>query len=167
MAIRLSKILFVFSAALFGTLVGIDNIIDYQINFASVQHVLMMDTVFSDNNSMWRAIKTPWLHHLGFWIIILTELAIGVLGFWGSIELWQSRQDANLFNQQKTKAIWSLTLGVLLWFTGFMVIAGEWLLMWQSKDWNAQQAAFRFAVPFLLGLIFVSLKDEDLQDNQN
>jgi len=47
------------------------------------------------------------------------------------------------------------------------VIAGEWLLMWQSKDWNAQQAAFRFAVLFLLGLIFVSLKDEDLQDNQN
>ena len=161
MAIRLSKILFVVSAALFAALAGIDNILDYQINFASVQHVLVMDTIYPDNNSMWRAIETPWLHHLGFWLIILTELAIGILGFWGSIELWQARHDANLFNKQKSKAVWALTLGILLWFTGFMVIAGEWFLMWQSEDWNAQQAAFRFVVPFLLGLIFLTEKDHN------
>ena len=161
MAIRLSKILIVVSAALFGALAGIDNIIDYQINFASVRHTLLMDTVFPDNNSMWRAIESPWLHHLAFWFIILTELTIGILGFWGAYELWQARHNANSFNAQKAKAVWALTLGVLLWFTGFIVIAGEWFLMWQSAEWNAQQAAFRFAALFFLGLIFLAQKDRD------
>ena len=79
MAIRISKILFVFSAALFAGLVGIDNILDYQINFTSVQHVLMMDSVYPHNNSMWRAVESVWLHHLAYWLIILTELVVAVL----------------------------------------------------------------------------------------
>ena len=160
-AIRISKILFVFSAALFAGLVGINNILDYQINFASVQHVLMMDSVYPDNNSMWRVVESTWLHHLAYWLIIVTELVIAVLGFWGAFELWQVRHDAVAFNRQKVKPVWALTLGVLLWFTGFMVIAGEWFLMWQSKEWNAQQAAFRFTVMFLLILVFLVQKDQD------
>lgn len=160
-AIRLSKILLVFSAALFAALVGVDNILNYQINFASVQHVLMMDTVYPDNNSMWRAVETPWLHHLAYWLIILTELAIAVLGFWGAFELWQVRHDVVAFNNRKAKSIWALTLGILLWFTGFIVVAGQWFLMWQSTEWNAQQAAFRFAASFLLILIFLVIKDQD------
>jgi predicted small integral membrane protein len=34
--------------------------------------------------------------------------------------------------------------------------------MWQSKDWNGQDAAFRFYVTVLGVLIFVSLPDGDL-----
>lgn len=160
-AIRISKILFVFSAALFAALVGIDNILDYQINFASVRHVLMMDTVYPDNNSMWRAIEAAWLHHLAYWLIILTELAIAMLGFWGAYELWRVRHDAVAFNRHKTKSVRALTLGVLLWFTGFIVIAGGWFLMWQSTEWNAQQAAFRISASFLLILIFLVQQDQD------
>jgi predicted small integral membrane protein len=29
----------------------------------------------------------------------------------------------------------------MLWFFMFMVIAGEWFAMWQSKTWNGQAAA--------------------------
>ena len=160
-AIRISKILFVFSAALFAALAGMDNILDYQINFASVRHVLMMDTVFPGNNSTWRAVESPWLHHLAYWLIILTELVIAMLGFWGAYELWQVRHDTAAFNRHKTKSVWALTLGVLLWFTGFIVIAGEWFLMWQSTEWNAQQAAFRISASFLLILIFLVQQDQD------
>ena len=110
---------------------------------------------------MWRAVESTWLHHLAYWLIILTELVIAVLGFWGAFELWQVRHDTVAFNRKKVKPVWALTLGVVLWFTGFMVIAGEWFLMWQSKDWNAQQAAFRFTVMFLLILVFLVQKDQD------
>ena len=161
MAIRLSKILFALSAALFGVLTGVNNILDYPVNFAAVQHTLMMDTTYPDHNSMWRAVEAPVLHHLAFSLIIATELAIGALGFWGALELWQARRNAALFNKKKTKVVWALTLGVMLWFTGFIVVAGEWFLMWQSQEWNAQQAAFRFLAPFLLGLIFLAQKDRD------
>ena len=160
-AIRISKILFVFSAALFAALAGMNNLLDYQTNFAPVRHVLSMDSVFADNRFMWRAVTAPWLHHLAYWLIIVTELAIAVLGFWGAFELWQARHDAAAFNRQKTKSVIALTLGILLWFTGFIVVAGEWFLMWQSKSWNAQQTAFLFAASFLLILILLVLKDRD------
>ncbi len=59
-------------------------------------------------------------------------------------------------------AVAGLTVGFALWFFGFMVIAGEYFAMWQSKDWNAQQAAFRFHMAVLGVLIFVYLPDSDL-----
>jgi len=163
LALRISKILFVLSAALFAALVGMNNILDYQINFAGVRHVMLMDSVFPGNHSMWRAVAAPWLHHLAYWLIIATELAIAVLGFWGAFELWQARRDAAWFNRRKTKAVLALALGILLWFTGFVVLAGEWFLMWQSDDWNAQQPAFIFAASFFLILILLVREDQDGQ----
>ncbi|MDE0679159.1 MAG: DUF2165 domain-containing protein [Gammaproteobacteria bacterium] len=138
-----------------------NNILDYQINFAAVRHVMLMDSVFPGNNSMWRAVEAPWLHHLAYWLIIATEVAIALLGFWGASDLWRARRDAAQFNRRKTKAVLALTLGILLWFGGFLVVAGEWFLMWQSQDWNAQQPAFFFAASFLLILILLVREDRD------
>jgi predicted small integral membrane protein len=45
-----------------------------------------------------------------------------------------------------------------------MVVGGEWFAMWQSKDWNGQEAAFRFYMTVLAVLIFVSLPDSDLAE---
>jgi len=50
----------------------------------------------------------------------------------------------------------------LIWFFGFMVIAGEWFAMWQSATWNGQEPAFRFYVTALAVLIFVNQPDGDL-----
>jgi predicted small integral membrane protein len=43
-----------------------------------------------------------------------------------------------------------------------MVVAGEYFLMWQSKTWNGQEAAFRIATEMLGGLIFITLPDGEL-----
>jgi len=48
----------------------------------------------------------------------------------------------------------------LVWFLGFMVVAGEWFAMWQSKSWNGQEAAFRFYMPILAVLIFVNQRND-------
>ena len=161
LAIRVSKIVLVFSIALMAGLPGVNNLIDYNVNLAHIQHVVMMDTHIIDHNYGWRAITAPWMHHLLYIMIIITELAIGVLGVWASIDLWKVRHDTHAFNKNKTKAIWVLTLGVLVWLSGFLAIGGEWFLMWLSTDWNSQQPAFRLAVIMILGLIFISMKDED------
>jgi predicted small integral membrane protein len=34
--------------------------------------------------------------------------------------------------------------------------------MWQSPNWNGQEAAFRFYVTILLVLIFVCMRDDDI-----
>ena len=49
--------------------------------------------------------------------------------------------------------------GFLVWFVGFMVIGGEWFLMWQSETWNGQEPAFRFYLTILAVLIYVNQPD--------
>ena len=53
-------------------------------------------------------------------------------------------------------------LGFLVWFFGFMVVGGEWFQMWQSRQWNGQQPAFRFYMTVLAVLIFVNQPDAEL-----
>jgi predicted small integral membrane protein len=45
-----------------------------------------------------------------------------------------------------------------------MVIAGEWFAMWQSKDWNAQAASYRFYITVLAALIFFNMPDGELKE---
>jgi predicted small integral membrane protein len=44
---------------------------------------------------------------------------------------------------------------MLMWSTAFLSVGGEWFLMWQSKMWNGQDAAFRMFV--VLGVVLVYL----------
>jgi len=74
------------------------------------------------------------------------------------------RAPAADFNSAKAYAIAGALLAFMLWFFIFMVIAGEWFAMWQSQDWNGQEAAFRFYVTVLAVLIFVNQNDGDLPD---
>lgn len=147
--------------ALYATLVAFNNITDYYSNFALVQHVLTMDTTFPDNKGLWRAIDAPLIHHIVYGFIILTEIAIAGLCGVGSFRLYQNIQQPATFNQSKRFAILGLTLGLMLWFTGFMTIGGEWFLMWQSEVANGQQAAFRLVMIMSVALIYLTQQDDD------
>ena len=50
-------------------------------------------------------------------------------------------------------------MGFLVWFFGFMVVGGEWFLMWQSRDLERPGGGFRFYVAVLGVLIFVNQPD--------
>jgi len=161
MIVRVSKTLMVLSVALFSTLVVFNNIVDYGTNFAFVQHVSQMDTVFSQQQAAWRSISSPVIHHLSYVLIILWESLIAVLCWIGSIHLWQRIDNYSAFNKAKKCAIAGLTAGILLWFTGFIAIGGEWFLMWQSDHWNGQEAASRFVMIFGILLIYLNTPDCD------
>lgn len=154
--LRSVKSLLVAAVALFALLVALNNVLDYQSNFQFVQHVLSMDSTFEGNALMGRAVTAPWLHHAGYGLIIAAEAATGVLCAWGAWVLLRSRNaSARAFERSKAPATLGLTLGILLWFSGFLTIGAEWFLMWQSADWNGQQAAFRFVMVLLGVLIFL------------
>src|SRR5690606_38177219 len=111
-------------------------------NFEFVKHVLSMDTTFPGNRAMYRAITTPALWHLGYWLIIAGEGATFVLLLVGAIRMFGARNDtAAAFDAAKKWTIAGVTMGYLVWFFGFMVVGGEWFLMWQSDTWNGQEAA--------------------------
>jgi predicted small integral membrane protein len=71
---------------------------------------------------------------------------------------------AREFNRSKAWAIGGLTLGFLVWQVGFMSIGGEWFGMWMSSTWNGLQSAFRVFITIVGVLIFVSLRDGELEE---
>jgi predicted small integral membrane protein len=163
MIARLSKALLVLMVGLFSLLVGVDNIMDYGTNYAFVQHVMEMDTVFPDSTLKWRAITSETLNEAGYAVIIAVEILTGLLCVAGALRLWQVRREsAALFNASKGVAMAGLVLGLTLWFFGFITVGGEWFQMWQSKTWNGQEAAFRFVTCIGLVLIFLNQRDEEL-----
>jgi predicted small integral membrane protein len=73
------------------------------------------------------------------------------------------RSSAAAFNLAKRVAVVALTLGLLLWFVAFLTIGAEWFLMWQSKTWNGQEAAFRMFTIVGIILIFLVMPETDEQ----
>jgi predicted small integral membrane protein len=160
--IRFAKAALVFSMGLFAFLAGAGNILDPNTNLAFVVHVLSMDTVFSPSHSGWRAITSSMVHQTVFWLIVAIELVVAALCLWGSARLFANLSTpAERFNAAKGPSVAGLAVGIILWFTGFIGVGGEWFLMWQSESWNGIEAAFRFSAALFLTLIFTVGEDPD------
>ena len=156
---RYSKIALVWSIGIFVFLVTVNNITDYQSNYNFVSHVLKMDTTFPGNHLKWRAIDSSMIHCIAYSVIIFIEGAVAVLCFVGGWRLLTSISNVDQFNASKGTAILGLTVGILLWFFVFIVIGGEWFLMWQSDQWNGTQGSFRITVIFGMVLIYLNMHD--------
>jgi len=160
--LRLAKVLLVFGVAVFYTLVVFNNLSDYSSNHEFVRHVLMMDSTLPGNHGMWRAINSPGVQTTFYLAIIVWEFVTMLLCWWGGFRLLTmlSASVAD-FQSAKGMAIAALTLGLLMWLVAFLSVGGEWFLMWQSKTWNGQEAAFRnFAVVGIVLLLVVLPESE-------
>jgi predicted small integral membrane protein len=163
MTLRTIKLLLVFGVAIFYSLVVFNNITDYGSNYEFVRHVLMMDSTFPGNRGMWRAINTPQLHTAFYLSIIAWETITMLLCWWGGIRMAQAlRESAAAFHLAKRVSVAALTLSLLMWLVAFLAVGGEWFLMWQSKAWNGQDAAFRmFTVVGIVLLVVAQPEGED------
>jgi len=159
--IRAIKALLVACIGAFGVLVAYDNVVDYGSNWAFVQHVLSMDTVFPDNAlRASRAITSPAIQRIAYWGIIAIEAVFGLLCLAGAWRLFRARHDSRAFVAAKPLAAAGLALMFVLYFVGFMLVGGEWLSMWQSTVWNGQAGAVRFLTCGMLVLIVLLLPDD-------
>jgi predicted small integral membrane protein len=159
LATRLVKTVMVASTALFALLVAFNNLVEF------VRHTLSMDTTFPGNALMGRAITSPTVWTLAYWAIIVVEAVTGIVLALATVRLATNlRASAVRFNSAKTYVVVGAGLGFLLWFTGFMVVGGEWFATWQSTVWNGQASAFRFYITLLAVVIFVNQPDGDLGD---
>jgi predicted small integral membrane protein len=162
MARRLSKCALMLAVALFYSLLVINNTTDYNSNYQFVRHVLMMDSTFPGNHGMWRAIDRPAIHTLFYLSIILWEVVTAILCWWCGVRMVRSvRLPAENFERAKTLGVIALTVGMTMWFVAFMSVGGEWFLMWQSKTWNGQDAAFRLFVSLGVVLVYLTMPEYD------
>jgi len=163
MILRLSKCALLFAAALYFTLVVFNNVTDYNSNFQFVRHVLMMDSTFPGNHGMGRALAQPRIHTIFYLGIICWESCTTLLFWWGAIRLTlATNRSPAAFQRAKSIAIAALTMGCLLWFTAFISVGGEWFLMWQSRTWNGEEAAFRLFAILGIILLYVSSSESEL-----
>jgi predicted small integral membrane protein len=164
MTLRVAKILLVFAVALFYAGVVFNNTTDYNSNYEFVRHVMMMDSTFPGNRGMWRAINAPALHTAFYVAIIAWEALVMILCFAGAAKLAGALQGpASAFNAAKRASIIGLSLGLFKWLVAFLAVGGEWFLMWQSKEWNGQDAAFRMFTVVGIVLLFLAQPDTEEQ----
>jgi predicted small integral membrane protein len=161
--LRAAKTSLVFGVAIYYSLVVLNNLTDHDSNYQFIRHVLMMDSTFPNNRGMWRAMNSPAWHIVFYWTVIVWESATMILCWWGGLRMVRKlKADATAFRAAKDTAILGLTLSLLMWLVAFLCVGGEWFLMWQSKSWNGQEAAFRmFAV---VGIVLLLLVQPDTEE---
>ncbi len=164
MILRFAKISLVFGIAVFYTFVVFNNLTDYDSNHQFIRHVLMMDSTFPGNRGMWRALNSPAVHMIFYVCIIAWEAVTTLLCWAGGVRLLRALGGtAAAFHRAKTVAVVGLTLSLLMWLVAFLSVGGEWFLMWQSKTWNGQEAAFRMFTVVGIVLVFLALPDSETQ----
>ena len=160
--LRLVKAVMVASVGGWAILIAYDNVVDYGSNWAFVQHVLSMDTVFPGNALKSRAIVDPTVQKFAYWAIIATEVLMAIICLWSAWRLFGARHDRRAFIAAKATAAVGLLLVWLLYYVGFVIVGGEWFSMWQSNVWNGQQAAVRFLTCAMFVMIVLLLPEEDV-----
>jgi len=160
MSARWAKMLLMAALAMYFTVVAFNNVTDFDSNYQFVRHVLSMDSTFPGNHGMWRAIHSPAVHVAFYVGVIAWEAVNAALGWWGFVAMLRARRgDEMEFARAKHVSVVALTSGMLLWFVAFTTVGGEWFLMWQSRVWNGQDAAFRMFVCEGIVLVLMLLRD--------
>ncbi|QLH38525.1 MAG: DUF2165 domain-containing protein [Defluviicoccus sp.] len=161
LAIRLSKIVITGGLAFWAFLVMLCNILDYDSNLAFVQHVLTMDTVFAESTLRARAIADPALHTTAFVAIIVTEGLVSLAFLTATVAMAVAlKADTETFRRAKAWTAVGVALGFALWFIGFLGVAGEWFVMWQSSSWNAQETSFQIVLTVVASGIYVLMNND-------
>ena len=157
------KILLVGGLAFLCALTTWGNLRDPATNYTFVRHVVSMDTISPDAVMASNAIQIPLVWSIAFWAIVAAEGLTTALFAWGTVELFQARKfKARVFDQAKRFVFAGAGCGFLIWFVGFLAVGAEWFAMWQSRDWNGQQDAFRIFASILLVMSFVAQPEAEL-----
>ena len=157
--IGLCKAALVATVGVFFALAAYGNVTDYGTNWAFVRHVLAMDTIFPDSTVRWRAITDPGIAAVAYGVIIVWEAATAVVLLVAAARMARAAADSQRVAATRPLAVAGLTMGLLLYGLGFLVIAGEWFAMWQSQAWNGTASASHFIMLIGLTLLVVLAPD--------
>lgn len=157
---RLVASLVVLMAAAYYLIVVFDNVTNPTnpngSNWPLVEGVLSGDGTPADNGFEWRFIDANWFQVLAYIGIIAGEAlaAIGLIG--GGILGLRRTGDAMGWERGQRWTLIGATFGLLVFFLGFIVVGGNWFLMYENAKWNGMQPAFQNTVTTLLAVLLVA-----------
>lgn len=157
---RVVTSLFILMVGAYYLVVGFDNITNptnpNASNWPFVQGVLSGDGVPADSGFEWRFIDATWFQAVSYIMIMSLETITGILllvaGFKG---LRGSRSPARWGLAQKWTFIGGF-LGLGVFFFGFMVVGGNWFIMYLNSKWNGLEPAFQNSVMTVSMLILTA-----------
>lgn len=157
---RVVTSVFVLMVASYYLVVAFDNITNptnpNASNWPFVQGVLSGDGVPADSGFEWRFIDATWFQALAYAGIIAMEAITGiVLAIAGIIGLRRARTVAGWNSAQKWTLLGGIT-GLTVFFFGFLVVGGNWFIMYLNSTWNGMEPAFQNSVATLLMLVLVT-----------
>lgn len=158
---RYIKVLLATFAAFFCVFYAIQNIANLGSAEWFVGTMTAMENHEAYPNTFAFAVKSPIMVKVMLWIIILLELAAGLLAGKGAIDLFL-RRDASSeeFNAAKTYALAGTGLAVVVWFGIFGAFGGAFFQMWQVEAGvNALRDASFFALQH--GIVWLIIRADD------
>ncbi|MEL0249720.1 MAG: DUF2165 domain-containing protein [Actinomycetota bacterium] len=157
---RLVTSVFVLMVASYYLVVAFDNITNptnpNASNWPFVQGVLSGDGVPADSGFEWRYIDATWFQAASYIGIMAMEAITGtLLLIAGVLGLRAARSTSGWAAAQRWTYVGGLA-GLAVFFFGFIVVGGNWFIMYLNSKWNGLEPAFQNSVATLLMLVLVT-----------
>ncbi|MGB0622026.1 MAG: DUF2165 family protein [Myxococcota bacterium] len=158
---RLSASLLVLMVASYYLVVAFSNVTNptnpQGSNWPFVQGVLSGEGLPEGHGFEWRFVDAVWLQGLGYVLIILAETLTGSLLAFAGYRGIREYRDPVRWSRAQRETYLGGTLGLALFLLGFIVIGGNWFLMYLNARFNALTPASQNTLVTLGMLIFVTL----------
>ena len=159
---RASKALLAFMIGCFALLVALDNILDFKTNLQFVQHVMRMYSMqpwFNQASALQtRATSNTAAHYATYIAIISCEILSGLSYLLSSCYFILAQWKRKWVVRGKIWFLAASMLGLIVWYFGFCVIAGEYFSMW-ANTYNAYEKAYLLSIFTVLATLFVCQKE--------
>ena len=155
--VRIVKIMLMLSVGFFGITGFMSNMLDYSPGHEQVRIVLSMEAVGEAPGMAWRRVTSPLAVNIGFAVIYLSKLVMAALCFYCCAQMIKSRNaDAATFEAAKRWGILGCGVGVVMLFSGFIVIAENFFEYWRVPILGVVTHDFAFSyIMLLVGFMLV------------
>lgn len=157
---RIAASLFVLMVASYYVVVAFDNITNpvnpNASNWPFVQGVISGDGVPADSGFGWRFVDATWFQALCYAGVVAAECITGALLVIAGVKGIRASGAGTRWGHAQRWTFAGGTVGLALFFFGFMVVGGNWFIMYLNSKWNALEPAFWSAVMTMCMLLLVT-----------
>lgn len=157
---RVVTSLFILMVGAYYLVVGFDNITNptnpNASNWPFVQGVLSGDGVPADSGFEWRFVDATWFQALSYIMIMTLETITGIVLLVAGFKGLRGSQNAARWSLAQKWTFVGGFLGLGVFFFGFMVVGGNWFIMYLNSKWNGLEPAFQNSVMTVSMLILTT-----------
>jgi predicted small integral membrane protein len=157
---RVITSLFILMVGSYYLVVGFDNITNPTnpngSNWPFVQGVLSGDGVPADSGFEWRFIDATWFQAAAYIGIMATETLTGIILLIAGVRGLRASATGHGWGRVQKWTFAGGFLGLTVFFFAFMVVGGNWFIMYLNSKWNGLAPAFQISVMTMLMLILTA-----------